>query len=460
MKMKPLVRSASAFLVVGFLVTCFPMAVPPDADATVFRLFGAGSRAISMGGAFSAIADDYTGGYYNPGGLLAKNTARFGFGYQYAKLQLTENGNDIPLAHSHRDGFVLGYAFTLPFLDFLKDRIALGYNLYQPPDYMMNIYVPKPSTPQFVLLESYTQANFMNVSTAVKIVDGLNVGAGIAFTADVGGSLDLKPGVRGMLGTQVIMGTVDQDAQTMLSGSAGLFVDIGKFLSAVEGLTFAFVWRDRYYVDLNIPVTIMLGTIPLKLDFSSNLIYTPQMYTLGLAYRILPDLLVSADIVYNRWVDFLSPSLEIHTDIKLPVIPLELLPGKVEDPNFSDTVTARFGAEYRVLETSWSDLILRGGYAYDPSPVPEQTGWSNWLDGNKHIFSVGVGLGLKRLFGKDFGKTRPEFQSVFQYQYIAPTHHTKTADIPKFYINPGYPTIEGEGDVYFFGVAIAVEYGE
>jgi long-subunit fatty acid transport protein len=184
------------------------------------------------------------------------------------------------------------------------------------------------------------------------------------------------------------------------------------------------------------------------------------MYTLGLAYRILPDLLVSADITYNRWVDFLSPSLEIHTDIKLPVIPLELLPGKVEDPNFSDTVTVRFGAEYTVIQTSWSDFILRGGYAYDPSPVPEQTGWSNWLDGNKHIFSVGIGLGLKRLFGKDLGKTRPEFQSVFQYQYIAPTHHTKTADIPKFDINPGYPTIEGEGDVYFFGVAVAVEYGE
>jgi hypothetical protein len=51
-------------------------------------------------------------------------------------------------------------------------------------------------------------------------------------------------------------------------------------------------------------------------------------------------------------------------------------------------------------------------------------------------------------------------QSVFQYQHIASTHHTKTADIPKFYINPGYPEIEGDADVYFFGVAIAVEYGE
>jgi len=413
-----------------------------------------------MGGAFSAIADDYTGGYYNPGGLLAKTTTRFGFGYQYSKLQLHENGNNIPLSHSHRDGFVLGYAFPLPFIGILKDRIAFGYNLYQPPDYLMNVYVPKPSTPQFVLLESYTQANFMNVAGAVKIIDGINVGGGVSFTANVGGSLDLNPGVRGMQGTQVTVGVVDQDSKTVLSGSAGLYVDMGKLVSAAEGLTLAFTWRDRYFIDLNIPVTIMLGTIPLSLDFTSNLIYTPQMYTFGAAYRFLPDLLVSLDITYNRWVDFLSPSLKIQTDIQLPWLPLELKPGVVQDPNFSDTVTVRVGAEYKVLDASWCDLILRGGYAYDPTPVPEQTGWSNWLDGDKHMFSFGFGWGLKKFFGKEMGKTRPELQSVFQYQYVATTHHKKTADIEKFSINPGYPQIEGDADVYFFGVAIAVEYGE
>jgi len=426
----------------------------------VFRLFGAGSRPIAMGGAYSAVADDYTGGYYNPGGLLAKDTARFGFGYQYCKLQLYANDQSIPLSHSHRDGFVLGYAFPLPFLGVLKDRIAFGYNLYQPPDYVMNIYVPKPSTPQFVLLESYTQANFMNVAAAVKIVDGINVGGGLTFSTDVGGSLDLNPGVRGMGGTQVTIGVVDQDAQTVLAPSAGLYVDLGRLVSAVRGLTLAFTWRDRYYLDLNIPVTIMLGTIPLSLDFSSNLIYTPQMYTFGAAYRALPGLLVSLDVTYNRWQDYLSPSLKIDTDIQLPVLPLELKPGVVQDPDFSDTVTVRAGAEYRALDVSWCDLLLRGGYAYDPSPVPQQTGWSNWLDGNKHQFSVGFGWGFKRFFGRDLGKTRPELQSVFQYQRVATTHHTKTGDIPKWYLNPGYPQIEGNADVFFFGVAIAVEYGE
>ena len=125
----------------------------------------------------------------------------------------------------------------------------------------------------------------------------------MTFTADVGGALDLKPGIRAMQGADAILTTVDQDAQTMLSASAGLYVKPEELIPALKGFTFAFVWRDRYFVELNIPVTILLGSIPLRLDFSSNLIYTPQMYTVGIAYRANPDFLVSLDVTYNVWSD-------------------------------------------------------------------------------------------------------------------------------------------------------------
>ena len=424
----------------------------------MFRLFGAGPRAIAMGGAYSAVADDFAGGYYNPGALPSKSSTRAGIAYQYAKLRLHSDGGEIPLAHTHRDGFVLGYAFTLPFLDFLKDRIAIGYNLYQPPDYVMNITVPQPSQPQFVLLESYTQANLMNVAVGVKTIDGVSIGGGLTFAADVGGSLDLKPGIRSMQGAEAIMTTVDQDAQTVLSSSAGLYVEPGKFLPALKAFTFAFVWRDRYYIDLAIPVTILLGTIPLKLDFTSNLIYTPQMYTVGASWRPHADLLIAADLTYNVWSDFLSPSLVIDTDISLPILPLTLLPGRIEDPDFSDTLTPRVGIEVRAVRKTWGDWIVRGGYAFDPSPVPEQQGWSNFRDGDKHLFSVGLGF-EHHILGENQSRTTLGLQTVFQVQWLRETRHTKTADIPRFSINPGYPDISGQGRVYFLGVGFTVEYG-
>jgi len=153
------------------------------------------------------------------------------------------------------------------------------------------------------------------------------------------------------------------------------------------------------------------------------------MYTLGIAYRLSHDLLISGEITYNQWSDFLSPSLEIHTDLKVPIIPIQLLPGVVEDPNFSDTWTPRIGVEYRGITKKSYNIIFRTGYAYDPSPVPEQTGWSNFLDGNKHIFSTGLGLELKELFGKDLSNACPALQGVFQYQWIQKTHHQKLPSV-------------------------------
>lgn len=449
----------AGMIFVSFLSLClllFAVRVS-GAHATVFRLFGAGPRAIAMGGAFCAVADDFTGGYYNPGGLLTTAKTRVGVGYFYSKLSLQQNGADIPLDRSHRDGAILGFAFTLPFLDVLDDKIAFGYNLFQPIDYVMDISVPQPSTPQFVLLDSYTKANVMHIALAVEVYEGIAIGGGAHFTSDLGGSLDLKPGIRGMQGTNVIMTTVDQDAQPIIAPTAGAMLSPGRWYAPLERLTIGFVWRDRYYLDLNIPVTILLGSIPLRLDFTSKLVYTPRSYTLGAAYRISEDLLVAAEVSYNEWSAFLAPSLKIATDIKIPLIPLGLLPGVIEDPHFSDTWTPRIGFEYRGIRKEAYNLVFRGGYAFDPSPVPEQKGWSNFLDGDKHIFSTGVGIELKRLWGKDVSGASPALQTVLQYQWIQKTRHTKAPAVRSF--NPGYPTITGEAESLFLGIAVTMEYG-
>ncbi len=43
--------------------------VAPDANAQGYQFYPVGERAAGMGGAFTAIADDLSGAYYNPGGL-------------------------------------------------------------------------------------------------------------------------------------------------------------------------------------------------------------------------------------------------------------------------------------------------------------------------------------------------------------------------------------------------------
>lgn len=45
------------------------LALPASADEANFRPYLVGSRAAGMGGAFTALSDDGSGSYYNPGGL-------------------------------------------------------------------------------------------------------------------------------------------------------------------------------------------------------------------------------------------------------------------------------------------------------------------------------------------------------------------------------------------------------
>ncbi|OPZ58872.1 MAG: Outer membrane protein transport protein (OMPP1/FadL/TodX) [Deltaproteobacteria bacterium ADurb.Bin510] len=56
-------------------------------------------------------------------------------------------------------------------------------------------------------------------------------------------------------------------------------------------------------------------------------------------------------------------------------------------PEFDDTLNLRLGFEYRLNPRT--SLML--GYAYQPSPVPDQSyKVTNYLDADKHMFSGGL----------------------------------------------------------------------
>ena len=431
------------------------LAVP--AGATNFRLFGPGPRYAAMVGAFTAVADDFTGGYANPAAILQTTSSRIGLGYQWSFEDLEANGELLDRDHRSADAVFLGFAFTVPFKDWLEDRIAFGYNFFQPVDFILSLEVPAASEPQYVLFEQYPRANVMHAALATDPLPWLLVGAGATFSTDLGGSLDLKPGIRSIDGSDSTLTTVDQEAKSLVSPDVGLWIDGEGLSPALEGWAFGATWRARFFVDLEIPITILLSGIPLQLDFISTLIYTPETVTLGAAYRLGDDGVLALDLAWNRWSRYVAPSLVIDTDIEIPILPIELKNGPAIDADFDDTISIRVGADLRAWDGEALDLWVRGGYGFDPSPVPEQTGISNFLDGDKHLLGLGVGLAFEELFGVDLRAATPTLHLTFQGQYFSPIDATKGADVDPS--NPGSPTIEGEGFVYYFGTALTVETG-
>jgi long-chain fatty acid transport protein len=52
----------------------------------------------------------------------------------------------------------------------------------------------------------------------------------------------------------------------------------------------------------------------------------------------------------------------------------------------------RLGLEYRLPLSPDFDLPLRAGYVYEHSPVPPQTGVTNYVDTDRHVLSAGTGF--------------------------------------------------------------------
>ncbi len=104
--------------------------------------------------------------------------------------------------------------------------------------------------------------------------------------------------------------------------------------------------------------------------------------------------MVAADLSLVRWSGFENPASKLESALELgqfnefltPPEPASLAPA-----NYHDILIPRIGLEWRALRARSLDLHTRAGYAYEPSPAPEQIGLTNFVDNNKHTGSLGLG---------------------------------------------------------------------
>ena len=84
--------------------------------------------------------------------------------------------------------------------------------------------------------------------------------------------------------------------------------------------------------------------------------------------------------------------------LNLPGLPVTLPPPDAPlSPNFHDIFIPRVAIESGFLKHPDIEVDLRGGYAYEASPVPHQGGRTNYVDTDKHTFSFGIGITLHAL---------------------------------------------------------------
>jgi hypothetical protein len=81
--------------------------------------------------------------------------------------------------------------------------------------------------------------------------------------------------------------------------------------------------------------------------------------------------------------------------VQLAISP-PLIQAMFPQPRFSDQWVPRIGAELRRRRGRW-DFAARLGYAFERSPVPEQTGLTSFADNHRHVLAFGGSFALRDL---------------------------------------------------------------
>lgn len=271
---------------------------------------GAGARAIGMGGAYTAVADDGYAPYWNPAGIV--QTSHFGFtfggGFQgdlekLSNVQSALSDNEMPAREDMNQSYLLnGY------LGFTTRYFALsGYG-----DVQLNTIMDDT---QNVGVGTNMTGEGYGVATIAFIVERtLAIGINFKSVYAAYGEANLPPFPDTSLAqsdptlfNQLIS---DYRASVAYNTGTGTAFDIGTLFRLTEEVTIGFTARNlfaqidseegnstSYTLDYNGSTTDPQLTLIEGTETSySHSIEIPRTYTLGISYRPFETTLLAADV--------------------------------------------------------------------------------------------------------------------------------------------------------------------
>jgi long-chain fatty acid transport protein len=251
----------------------------------------------------------------------------------------------------------------------MTDRLGLAVGLYVPTGVLNRARAPRPGTPFFALLENRSQVVGVQVGLGVRVTDRLSLGAGVLALAALKGTINVTPDAAGRFTT-----SSEEQLTANFAPVFGARFHLDERWSL--GATLHFASESTY----DIRITNNLGaalpiTLP-ELRVAGSAQYDPMILALEVGFRPRADLLISAQLSYDRWSSFPLPTENVLLTMP-PQAPID----------FHDTLIPRVAAEWSV-----GAFRLRAGYAFVPSPAPEATGAQALLDNDRHVLSVGAGI--------------------------------------------------------------------
>jgi len=407
-------KPSTLFLVIWVFV--FGWAINGYAD-TIFQSVGiasspnpvgSGARALGMGGAFIAVADDATAASWNPAGLVQLERPEISIvgDYAYRKYDFSSSSQPEIDNRDSTDEVRLNYlSATLPF-SFLNRNMVVSANYQRLYDFEREFNHDRDLAGGVIGTEEvdYDQDGYLGavgLAFASELTPWLSLGVTMNIWTD---KLGLKNGWDEKMKSQSVITAIDDPVLGIIPVIPPLeqTVTTKDEFENFEGVNwnFGLLWEPNQYITVGAVLkTAFWGDIDHKFtqtnrDGDGNItsqvqivedaeLRLPLSYGVGISCRFSDRFTAGLDVYRTEWDDY---TFEDGQGNKFS--PIDGRPKNASDVD--ETIQARLGAEYLfILPQKQLVIPLRGGIFYDPEPK----------EGSPRDFygiSLGSGIGYKK----------------------------------------------------------------
>ena len=466
--MKFNLRRSAHRLGAAALAALLCLALPSPAAANPLDTFGYTSRAIGMGGGFTAAAGQHDAVYYNIAGIAGLQRASLGVGLLASRGWFEVSGEALDADWLTLVQF--GAATPLPLgQGALQRRLFLGVAVSLPTDGLYHVELPDDRTPAFPLIGERNRRLSLMGGLAARITDWWYAGVGVSLLPDVSASVlvDLK----GAGGTN----TAQIDVDYNLMAIAGI-----KFLPA-ENWSIGLAYRGGHNTRIDlfpVRVDVAANLDPVQTRVTAAAYAVPHALALGCEVAPHTDWTLAADLTWAYYGDWQVAAPEVSLCSACPRecsgddcpehcrsnTCAAVFRDRSPSQHFHDSLMPRIGAEWRPLD----GLAVRAGYGFISSPLPSQRGFTNLIDGHRHSAAAGLGYVFDDL--PEGAPAAIALDAHVQVQIMPQTGWAKDVSdadgdgVPDLFVEsrPGtpdvWPTVGGQAMLLSFGFEIRMEF--
>ena len=358
--------------------------------------FGVGARAMSMGGAFSAVADDYTATYWNPAGLSQIRRMEFLGSMSNLNLENESSANDKIFVDETNATKINSLGFVFPIPTYRGSLVfAVGYNrvrafdngfLYED---LFDAGTDSAYDRTFTEIENGGLTNWV-FSGAMEVSPNLSLGA--SFNLWRGNDdyqwIDEYNSVQNIYyfdtTTEYNISTKYSAANFKLGAfyQLGLLGNLAATISTPVKLNSKEDWSVSYndFDDSGDPEYADYNEFYEESGAWDYEIEAPFTFSAGAAFTLFPNLIVSGDVEYTDWSQLKYKS-------EPPVGELGES-NRYFKRNYRATTQFRVGAEFTV---PLLNMQLRAGAFNKPTPLEESN-----ITTDRRYLTAGVGVLLDK----------------------------------------------------------------